>query len=162
MEKQRSLAERFWEKVDIRGPNECWPWTGYINTDGYGHYSYSKKDDRVFGEMAHRMALRFDGRDSGPLQGCHQCDNPACCNPRHLWVGTAKQNSDDAARKGRLVPGPSLPGESHPNRKLTDQIVRDIRALHEIGFTQTALAEKFNIDQSSISLIVNRKRWRHI
>ena len=71
----------FWRNVSIRGDNECWPWTGYLNEDGYGEFYFA-------GEMrgSHELAVTFStGEVRDPaLDTCHSCDNPPCCNPGHV------------------------------------------------------------------------------
>lgn len=83
---KRPVAERFWEKVDKRGPDECWPWLGGKNKGGYGAFYFDGRDDG-----AHRVALRLSGVDvprsdrrhsSGVVD--HICRNVGCVNPRHL------------------------------------------------------------------------------
>lgn len=93
------LATRFWARVSRRGPNECWPWTGSTVRQGRGTISVGGKT-----YTAPRVALaltfgRWLEKDEWAL---HRCDNPACCNPAHLWIGTAKENTLDAVAKKRL------------------------------------------------------------
>lgn len=91
-------VERFWSKVDRRGPDECWPWKGSRNPDGYGSFSYQGRQAR-----AHRMAWML-ANGAVPEAGkliCHSCDNPPCCNPAHLWPGTPSDNMKDCYAKGR-------------------------------------------------------------
>jgi len=97
----RPVAERFWEKVDIRDPDECWPWTKSCNPWGYGKFA------RVHGDIvpAHRMAWELT---HGPIPDglfvLHHCDNPPCCNPyKCLFLGTHQDNMRDMASKGRAT-----------------------------------------------------------
>jgi hypothetical protein len=88
----KPLSERFWVKVDKRGPDECWQWIGIRNEDGYGR-PYLR---------AHRVSWQIaNGRDPGSLFVCHSCDNPSCVNPNHLWLGTNTVNLRDMVAKGR-------------------------------------------------------------
>ena len=151
--KRKSLNQRFWEKVDRRGKDECWNWLG-ATTWGYGMFGSNK--DTV--EQAHRTSwrLRFGEIPKG-LFVCHKCDNPRCVNPNHLFLGTPDDNAKDMVNKNR-----SAKGENHSQAKLTRQEVRIIRKLYKKQIKQSELAIKFNIDQSEISRIVNREYWSHI
>lgn len=90
----------------------------------------------------------------------HRCDTPACVNPDHLWIGSLKDNTQDASQKGRL----HRPiGELHPMVKLTPQQISDIRFLYwENGVKQKILSEIFNVGQAHISRIVLSKRWSNL
>jgi HNH endonuclease len=94
----RTLAERFWAKVDrSAGPDGCWPWTGARFWFGHGAI---KIDGRPWG--AHRIAWELtNGPIPDGLQANHRCDNPPCCNPAHLFLGTQLDNVRDMDAKGR-------------------------------------------------------------
>lgn len=89
---------RFWNKINVKGANDCWPWKN--STRGSLGYGQFRIGDRICD--AHRIALELM---SGPLKKgkyiLHNCDNPKCCNPRHLSAGTQKGNMDDMTDKGR-------------------------------------------------------------
>lgn len=94
----------FWSKVDVQGDDDCWSWQAARNAKGYGRFG----PEMAVNMMAHRYALELHlGR---PVRdghfACHRCDNPPCCNPNHLFEGTARENTADAGRKGRLKPPP--------------------------------------------------------
>jgi hypothetical protein len=98
--KKRDLWERFWEKVDVQGPDDCWNWTAG-GVGGYGRIGYQRK-----GLLAHRLSARlafgmFDER----LNVLHTCDNPPCVNPAHLYLGDQVDNVRDAITRGRFRNG---------------------------------------------------------
>jgi hypothetical protein len=93
-----TLAERFWAKV--QKTDGCWLWTGCRNRLGYGKI----KVRSYVTEPAHRVALKLSGVEvPDDMDACHHCDNPRCVRPDHLFVGTRKDNMQDAVRKGRMV-----------------------------------------------------------
>jgi hypothetical protein len=101
--KIESRRRRFWAHVDKSGgPDACWPWHGGHVGRGYGHTTWSDNYERIE-IMAHRQAYEFEFGGPIPqgLQVCHKCDNPPCCNPAHLFLGTATENLVDAYTKGR-------------------------------------------------------------
>lgn len=154
----RSTADRFWDKVDTSG--DCWVWTGKIATTGYGRIY-----DGVSRMLnAHRYSwVLHNGPIAAGLQVCHTCDNRACVNPDHLFLGTQQENMDDMFNKGRNSEPPRLLGEKHGNAKLTAGDVRTIRRLYANGnVTMNQLAEEFGVGFSNISKIVNRVAWRHV
>lgn len=84
----------------IKKRNGCWEWKGQLHPNGYGYTTDYEKNKKMH---VHRISYRlFKGDIPKGLYVCHHCDNPRCCNPDHLWVGTAKENMQDAKRKGRL------------------------------------------------------------
>lgn len=105
--------------------------------------------------MAHRMAYeRFIGPIPNELLVCHKCDQPSCCNPGHLFVGTDADNQQDKKMKGR-----SLKGERCPTSKLTNERVLAIRLDDR---TCKIVAADFGVDPMVISLIRRRKLWAHV
>jgi len=149
--------DRFWKKVDMQGKDDCWLWIA--GKDGYG-YGAQNIDGRIV--KAHRISWKIhNGNIPSGLDVLHDCDTPACVNPKHLWVGTHTENMNDKNRKGRNG-FPSLKGEEHGNAKLTDVLVLEIRAEAKRGRSKKWMAKKYNVDPSTISDVVRRKSWKHV
>lgn len=91
-------TERFWGGVEVRDPESCWPWSRSFGPRGYGQTMWGGRVSR-----AHRVSWSVYARVSAPrhLLVCHTCNNRSCCNPAHLYLGTAKQNTADIIRSGR-------------------------------------------------------------
>ena len=150
---RKSLEERFWEKVDKRSPNECWPWLGACFQDGgYGIFNVNKKP-----RHASRIALELTIGPIGTSFALHLCNNPPCCNPAHLYKGTAHDNSQDAINSGRVAYG-----ERHGRHKLTDAQVQEIRSLLEKGTVQSEIADTYGVTQTTVSDIKTRRRWARL
>ena len=155
---RQPLAERFWEKVDKRGPSECWLWTGAVMGQGYGHITNEGQQLR-----AHRVAweLTFGTIPEG-MCILHHCDNKLCVNPKHLFIGTIMDNYTDMFQKGHSEIGGA--GERHPNARLTAKQVLEIRRRYAEGnVTQRELADEYGIaTQSHISNIIHGHSWKHL
>lgn len=158
--RSRSLVERFWEKVDRRGADECWPWRGSIDSRGYGAiYIGSPLRTRIASRLSYELAHGLDvGSLSRESVVCHRCDNPPCVNPAHLWLGDHQSNAQDAIRKGRLVV-PRRVGESAPAAKLTE--AQAARALRDAA-SVAELAAEFGVSETCIQDIRARRTWRHL
>lgn len=149
-----SQHDKFWRYVDKRGPGECWEWTRSTATNnGYGRFWIAGR---------HAIASRYAYEmEHGPipegLEVCHKCDNPKCVNPAHLFLGTHSENLRDAEHKRRLW---HARGSKHPLAKLTESQVRAIRKTYRAGgVTQSSLARKYGVSQTSIGRIVRGQNW---
>ena len=149
-----TLAERFWAKVDKRGPNECWEWQGYKIPAGYGQIregvggSRNLRVHRVSWELANGCPI-----PTGKFV-CHHCDNPSCVNPAHLWIGTNADNQRDMVNKGR-----SGRGARTRNSKLTEQDVHEIRQMLSRDILQRVIAKKYGVTRATISKIKTGETW---
>lgn len=154
--RKRTRAALFWADVAIRKEDQCWNWMGYSRDNGYGNVRYEKR-----GYNAHQIAflLSHGHLPRKPNEACHTCDNRICCNPKHLFEGTRKDNMADCARKGRTY---KPVGELSNTAKLTEANVLEIRKT-EIGYhTVRNLANRFNVGTCAIYCVIQRKTWRHI
>lgn len=156
-EKENNI-DRFYNKIKKSKDNDCWIWTGWImkNSLGYGGFYYKEKDT-----TAHRASYMIHKGDvPNGMCVCHTCDNPKCVNPDHLWLGTYQDNMDDMKRKKRHN---CLKGEKVLKHKLKQSEVKVIRFAYKMGFSnQYQLSKLYNISQSVISEIINRKAWKHV
>ena len=112
--KHSRLEDRFWSYVKQGSPNECWPWTGGTGRRGYGKFWMRGRSI-----PAHRVAYLLNKGSPGHYLSdyvCHSCDNPPCCNPAHLWAGTAQDNQDDSKTKGRTAKGDKNGARKHPDK----------------------------------------------
>jgi hypothetical protein len=158
--------QRFWSRVDkekssvFYNGERCWEWTAWTNKGGYGRMRIGLRKI-----LAHRFAYQItNGEVPDGLLVCHQCDNPSCCNPSHLFLGTNQDNVDDRDRKGRMARGERNGTYTHPEsrvRKLSDAQVSSIRRRYADGAaTQRELAIEFGVSHAQIGNIVNNKHWR--
>ena len=102
-----------------------------------------------------------NGRIPDGLDVLHECDNPPCCNPEHLFLGTHADNMNDCKKKGRMSAPPVRYGESNNKSKLNKQKILEIRNLAGTT-TNRAIAKHYGVDPSVIGDIVNGLTWRHI
>lgn len=155
--KTQTLQERLFSKIQINESTGCWEWTG-AKAHGYGRIYLDGKvlpAHRVLYELAH-----------GPIPlglcGCHHCDNRACVNPDHLFLGTVADNHADMDAKGRRAYGDLVAnkGTDHGRARLTEADVLEIRAA--LGVSQKSLARKFGIGATQVRRIRDREQWTHI
>jgi hypothetical protein len=148
------LEARFWNLVDVRGPDDCWLWKKSLR-NGYGAIRICRKT-----YSAHRVAFVLtNGEPPSDRLITHDCDNRACCNPRHLTAGTPATNAREMAERGRCV---VLRGEQSLNSVLTDEIVSDIWALRKTGIGYTRIANILGLNQGTVESVVYKKSWRHL
>ncbi len=142
--------------------NLCWVWNGSKDKDGYGYIDGL----REFKERrAHRISyILHKGEFDRTLVICHSCDNPSCINPSHLWVGTTKDNNQDAFIKKRRKPQkpPIFYGKDNNKTKLTENQVLEIRDLYKNGMGYSGLAKIYPVSSVTIRAIILRKIWKQL
>lgn len=170
-------ATSFWARVDKT--SSCWLWRGPTN-GRYGRIGRRTYAHRASYELAYGQIPR------GQFV-LHRCDTPLCVRPDHLFLGSAKENSEDAKEKGRVASGDrhgtrTRPesrarglrhgtrthpeaisrGEERPMAKLTEQQVREIRTMCDLGEKRSLLARRYGVTVTVIRRIANREGWRHV
>lgn len=134
--------------------NDCWEWQGSYRGQ-YGTISYQGKS-----KSTHRASyLIFKGEIKKGLCVLHRCDNPKCCNPDHLFLGTSKENTQDMIKKNRKK---VVAGEKVHSAILTEDKVLKIRELHKNGLKIKEIASIFRIKYFTCLDVVNRRNWCHI
>lgn len=153
-------CKRFWTKVSAPSPDECWTWTGSKADHRYGAL-WDVVEKRM--HLAHIVSYSaYIGEVHDGLKVLHVCDNPACINPAHLFLGTMLDNARDRDYKGRNG-GYKTRGSDNGLAKLTDVDVVEIRRLYSSGrLSQQTIACMFRVSQTTVSSIVLRKTWTHV
>lgn len=151
------LEMRFWKFVDKRGEDECWSWKGQI-LNGYGRISIGARD--LFSDGAHRVSWMIHNSQTIPtgMVVMHSCDNPGCVNPKHLSIGTYKDNHDDMVAKGRkkqVIPV----GEENGKAVLTEELVREIRTS---SLNNADMARKLGVSPNCIRGVRIFRTWKHV
>jgi hypothetical protein len=172
--------DRFYQRVEIDENTGCHNWTGNKDKNGYGHIRYKGKQ---FG--THRISFIFNKGEILPgLFVCHKCDNPACVNPEHLFLGTPADNTRDAAQKGRMAKGinnghSTKPentkrgkdhyrygnscktgiGEKNGRAKLSRIDVIEIKNLYRSGLSYRSIAKIFNVSLTAVRYIIIGRNW---
>lgn len=141
----------FKKKIIVK--QNCWEWAGAKNDRGYGRFGVDGKNER-----AHRVSYsHFIGKIPRGKLVCHACDNPPCCNPFHLFLGTPKKNVIDMIKKGRAKHR-YLYGLDHPKTKLNRNFYDKILLLRSRGFVYRQISEKLGISISIAHSVVKGRR----
>lgn len=170
------FQRRFWSKVAIGEPDECWEWTGARSSNRYGVFQVRTR----VAEGAHRIAWTLsNATDPSGDPVLHHCDNPPCCNPAHLYRGSALENMADKVRRGRHVSRPPR-GTAHRDAKLTEADILEIRRRYAAEgrggrpgagngdfrptgrLTMRALAREYGVDHTQILRAIRGEQWSHV
>ena len=161
-------AERFWRSVAVGAPDACWLWKGGRLHFGHGAVDVNGKQDR-----AHRIAwILTVGPIPAGLCVLNRCDNPPCCNPLHLFLGTKADNVLDRDRKGRTARGERHALHAHPEKaavgerngraKITAAMIPMIHQLRREGQTLRLIAERFGLGTSQVHRIIKGESWQRL
>lgn len=151
------MSVRFWLKVDIKGDSDCWNWKAGSRKGGYGTFGVGCKNlvsSRVAWELTY-------GEIPEGLRVLHKCDNPPCCNPSHLFLGTNAENSADMVSKKR-----HRHGSKHKLAKLTEEQVSEIKKLIPAGRCKrgecSEIAGRFGITIGKLGKLRRGEAWSHV
>ena len=148
-----TLKEKLLFNVKLDRETRCWEWQGRKDPDGYGTLSVGD-----FPVRAHRTMYEVvKGPIPDGLLVCHKCDNPSCCNPEHLFLGTTSDNNKDKTLKGRTPKG-----EDSAMSILTEKNVIEIKALIKEGLKDQDIGDTYGVTRSAIYRIRCGKNWKHI
>lgn len=158
-----SFEERFWRQVDVLDDNSCWNWNGKSLIRGYGVIGLGgRKRGKI---LSHRASWIIANGEIPTNQSehhgfvvMHTCDNRLCCNPKHLKLGTQRDNVQDMINKNRGST-PDLKGEKHPNSRFTEDDIKYIRSSKK---TNADLGREFSCARQVIGNIRNRISWKHV
>lgn len=153
------IEERLRRNMRVNPVSGCWEWQG-CKRSGYGHTIVgSRTDGTRHTERAHRLAyMVWNGEIPRGYDVCHKCDNPACINPNHLFIGTRQDNVDDRERKGRNV---IKIGEEQPRSKLTKKVVKEARWERAYrGTSFQKLADKYGVSKKTMQNAIAGVTWK--
>lgn len=156
--KKQDAIQRFWSKVEQGSSDQCWEWQGGRYPAGYGQFW---NEGRNLGAHLYSFILH-KGQVPMGMKVCHSCDNPPCVNPNHLFLGTAKDNTQDMIQKGRLVRTRTLgnyaTGARNHKTKLSQEQADEIRRVYSKGKRGSGLrilAQKYNVAPNTIRQIIH-------
>jgi len=155
-EKLERIRSRFEEKV-IKSDG-CWGWNGYLDKNGYPLLKSGSGGKEFKETRGNRISwLLYVGEIPEGKYLCHNCDNPLCTNPDHLFLASAKQNSEDMVKKGR-----GNKGSKHGNSKLTEELVKEIRVKFRDGVMIKRIMEDYKISRQTSHDIKYGNTWKHV
>ena len=153
------LEERFWSKVDVQDEDSCWNWTAGTVRGGYGGFRVSQSGigSKI---TAHKYSYELhNGKVPDGLLVCHTCDNVKCCNPKHLYAGTQKQNMQDRVTRGRSA---TKKGSNNGRAKLTHEQVSVIKRKLLKGSSLQELSFEYLVSVPTIWQIRRGKNWPEV
>lgn len=148
------VERRLRSKVSPPNGSGCMLWTGCVNNAGYGIISVNRR-----ARLAHRVAFMIKNGDIAPWMAvCHRCDNPPCCNPDHLFVGSSMENTADMFKKGRAKAGGSVAGSA----LLSQESVLEIRRLYREGWSCPKIGKKTGVSRFVAWATATGRRYANV
>lgn len=147
------MRVRFWAKVKVGEPGECWPWQAATNQKRMGYGVWCPVRGTTY--RAHRVAA-YMVYGASDLIVLHSCDNPPCCNPNHLRYGDHAENANETVQRGRHV---ARHGEDSFTAKLKEHQISEIRASKA---SAVSIAEKYGVSDMTIFRIRSGRTWRRV
>lgn len=143
-------------------PYDCWEWQGSRDETGYGRIVVTIRPGVHKNTRVHRIAYYLaNGKDPGPLIVRHKCDNPPCCNPAHLEIGTHKDNTRDREERGRSR---RAIGERHPSARLTEAQVLEMREKYsdDPGGNAARAGREYGLSRQNARKVLDGTNWKHL
>lgn len=155
---------------------DCWEWQGAKLNNGYGDLVLGSKKNKFpyfYRNRPHRFSYAHFNESEIPdgMFVCHKCDNPKCCNPLHLFLGTPKENMHDKIKKGRqptreefskLAKRYSPKGSKQPKAKLHESDIPSIFEMFKNKVPKRRIAQRFNVTPGAIGAVLAKKTWKHV
>lgn len=149
--------DRFWQKVIVKGPEDCWEWQAASDTFGYGNFWSGTKHIK-----SHRFSWEIKNGEinNRDICVCHKCDNPKCVNPNHLFLGSKAENNRDMKQKGRYHLNK---GEKHSRHIVNEKQVLDIRKLRQnTSMTYRNIGKLYGLTAAGVYGIIKRLNWKDV
>lgn len=156
------LEANFWSKYKEDTKTGCWIWEDFLNPKGYGRIKYKLQNGAWVKRSATRMSWGFTHKVSllSDALVCHICDNPPCINPKHLFIGTAQDNTLDCVAKGRHI------SQTHPElipKRYSDSLILEIIRQHKLYKRKyTDIAKEFKVSETHVQRIVKGQSRKNI
>jgi hypothetical protein len=149
----KPILSTIFARVEIDPITNCWNWTACKDSGGYGLVTANGRSNQKVHRVVYGLAVSDIPEGMMVL---HRCDNRSCCNPFHLFLGTAQDNVSDMHMKGRAN---QVSGEMAGSARLTSA---EVLAIRDDDRTQEQIAADYGIAQTTVSAIKKRKNWRHV